>query len=829
MAATSNGVWQHDNPVNFSFPLLVVQITLVLVVTRTLAFIFKPMRQPRVIGEIIGGILLGPTALGRNNQYMAKIFPKQSITVLDTFANTGLLFFLFMVGLELDLKALRRVGSQAMSIAAAGMCLPFAVGAGVSVLIREKLSPDVKFAPFLVFLGVAMSITAFPVLARILAERKLLTTDVGQMAMSAAAVNDVSAWILLALAIALSGSGSGTVAIWVLLCGLAFVIFMFVVVKPFMTWVAHQSPENEPIKEIYVCITFALVMVAGFTTDAIGIHEIFGGFVMGLIIPKEGSFAPGLIEKIEDFVSVLLLPLYFASSGLKTNIATIHGGQAWGLLVLVICVACFGKIGGTVLVSQFYTNNLRKSITLGVLMNTKGLVELIVLNIGKDRGVLTDEVFAIMVLMAIFTTCITTPIVMAIYKPARNVVPYIRRQLYQDASPKEQLRILSCVNGIRNVPAMINLTETVRGQTKYKIRLYILHLMELSERSSAIVMVQRARRDGRPFWDESGAGRTDRIVVGFEAFEQLSKVTVRPMTAISEFDNMHEDICMTAEDKRAAIIILPFHKQVRLDGGFETGNSGFRTVNKKVLQYAPCSVGILVDRGLWGAAQIAPGKVDHNAVVLFFGGPDDREALAFGMRMSQHPGVKLQVIRFTGTDVEQGAESSVPAYIPRQPSGRGGAALSSRHYFTGPEAESDLERQRDEELLNSLRQSQNSEKLIAVNEVDITDLGEAIMEVSKEIEYDLVLVGRSSRPSPLLGALCHARKHPTHSELGPVGDILTSSSSHSSILVVQQYDATHKQQVPLSTQSSRLMEKDIGHSPSSPTVQPTNSPEDSVV
>jgi Kef-type K+ transport system membrane component KefB len=326
--------------------------------------------------------------LGRNPTYLAKIFPKQSITVLDTFANIGLLFFLFMVGLELDLRALRRVGSQAMSIAAAGMVLPFALGAGVSILIRNTLSPSVKFAPFLVFMGVAMSITAFPVLARILAERKLLTTDVGQMAMSAAAVNDVSAWILLALAVALSGTNtSGTVAIWVLLCGLAFVIVMFVVVKPFMTWVARQSPENEPIKEIYVAITFALVLVAGFTTDAIGIHLIFGGFVFGLVIPKEGTFAQGLIEKLEDFVSVLLLPLYFASSGLKTNVASIHGGKAWALLVLVIFVACFGKIVGTVFVSRFYTKSLRKSFTLGFLMNTKGLVELIVLNIGKDRGV----------------------------------------------------------------------------------------------------------------------------------------------------------------------------------------------------------------------------------------------------------------------------------------------------------------------------------------------------------------------------------------------------------------------------------------------------------
>ncbi|CAM6121388.1 unnamed protein product [Calypogeia fissa] len=795
MAATSNGVWQHNDPVNFAFPLLVIQIALVLVVTRTLAAIFKPLRQPRVVAEIIGGVLLGPTALGRNHQYITKIFPTDSITVLDTFANTGLVFFMFMVGLELDLKALRKVGSQALAIAGAGMCLPFAVGAGVSVLIRHIISPNVKFAPFLVFMGVAMAITAFPVLARILAERKLLTTNVGQMAMSAAAVNDVSAWILLALAIALSGSGSGTVVVWVLLCGLAFATFMFVVVKPFMTWVAHQAPENEPVQEIYVCITFALVLIAGFTTDAIGIHSIFGGFLLGLVIPKEGSFAQGIIEKIEDFVSVLLLPLYFASSGLKTNVATIQGAQSWGLLVLVICVACFGKIGGTVLVSQFYTKNFRESLVLGILMNTKGLVELIVLNIGHDRGVLTDEVFAIMVLMALVTTCMTTPILMALYKPARNNVPYTRRQLYQDVSPKEQLRIMTCVHGIMTVPAMINLTETMRGQTTRRMRLYILHLIELSDRPSAIRMVQRARRDGRPFWDENGTSRTDPIVVSYESYERLSKVTVRCMNArcISGFEDMHEDICITAADKRAAIIILPFHKPVKQDGSFETGNTGFRTVNRKVLQYAPCSVGILVDRGLWGPAQVAPRKVDHNAVVLFFGGPDDREAMALGVRMAEHPGVKLKVIQFTENDshLENGDSSIAPPFAQNS------AARSSRHF------DSQVEKQLDQELLDSIRQSKDGSKAITIQEVVATDLSESIIELFKETQCDLIIVGRSSRPSPLLASICYKRQ-PTYSELGLVGDILVFFSSPSSVLVVQQYDPSR-----IHRQASIHSEKDI--------------------
>ncbi|BBN08303.1 K+:H+ antiporter [Marchantia polymorpha subsp. ruderalis] len=823
MKAVSNGVWQKDNPIHFSFPLLVIQIILVICVTRSLAFVLKPLRQPRVIGEIIGGILLGPSALGRNKAYMTNLFPKESIAILETFANMGLLFFLFMVGLELDLKALRRVGSQSLAIAGVGMLLPFSLGVGVSFVLRATIAKGTDFAPFLVFMGVALSITAFPVLARILAERKLLTTDVGQMAMSAAAVNDVTAWILLALAVALSGTNtSPTIAIWVLLCGAAYVIFMFVVVKPVMNHIAHQSPDNEPIPEFIVCIVLALCLIAGFATDVIGIHSIFGAFVFGLIIPKEGTFATHIIEKLEDFVSILMLPLYFASSGLKTNIGTVKTAQSWGLLVLVITVACFGKVFGTFIVSQAYTRNVRKSLAIGVLMNTKGLVELIVLNIGKDRGVLNDEIFAIMVLMALVTTFMTTPLVMALYKPARNIVPYNRRKLANDRS-KENLRIMTCVHSIRNVPAMINLTETVRGADKRTLRLYMLHLMELSERSSAIMMVQRARRDGRPFWDDGGAARTDQIVVAYEAFGPLSKVTVRPMTAISRFDDMHEDICGTAEEKRAAIIIIPFHKHLRVDGALESSHPEYRTVNRRVLQHAPCSVAILIDRGVWGAAQIAPNNVDHRVAVLFFGGPDDREALALGLRMAEHPGVKLNVIRYTADldipDLPQGftTHTNSDGITIR----RSGA--SSSHYFASVEVDPLKERSMDEDAITEIRQMRKESRdnaavtsdNVTLEEVEITDFKDAVTEIGCSKIYHLFLVGRSRRPSPLLSALV-ARRHPEYSELGPVGDVLTSPTCLASVLVVQQYDP-NQTNVPFSTklvESSSKPEKSEKQDPS---------------
>lgn len=312
--------------------------------------------------------------------------------MLDTVANLGLLFYLFLVGLELDLKSLKKTGKKALSIAIAGISLPFSLGIGVSFILRKTISQGVSAGPFIVFMGVAMSITAFPVLARILVELKLLTTDVGKTAMSAAAVNDLAAWILLALAVALSGSGhSPLVSLWVFLCGFGFIILCALIVPPLFKWMAKQCPEGEPVDEVYVCATLGVVLASGFITDAIGIHALFGGFVVGVLIPKEGAFAEALVEKVEDLVTGLFLPLYFVSSGLKTNVASIHGVKSWVLLVLVVFTACLGKIFGTVAVSIACKIPFVEALTLGILMNTKGLVELIVLNIGKDRGVSSLE------------------------------------------------------------------------------------------------------------------------------------------------------------------------------------------------------------------------------------------------------------------------------------------------------------------------------------------------------------------------------------------------------------------------------------------------------
>ncbi|GAA5906149.1 uncharacterized protein JCM6883_005458 [Sporobolomyces salmoneus] len=408
------------SPIAFSssdpLALFIVQAFIIVAFSRILHVGLRYARQPRVISEIVAGILLGPTAFGRIPGFTTMIFPSASIPYLYLVANIGLTLFLFLIGMEIDLGLFRRNAKISTTISVASIAVPFALGAAVAVgVYRNFIDPSKSFGVFILFVGTAFSITAMPVLSRILLDEDLIQTSVGVIALSAGVGNDVVGWLLLALAITLSNAASGLIVLYTLLTCIAWVLFLWFVGRPLLKLLSRKtrsSGEWGPSQTMTVSVVFAVLASAWFT-DKLGIHAIFGAFLVGLIVPKD--IRSPLTEKIEDLVSVLFLPIYFALSGFKTDLALLNTGKMWAWTICVIVVAFFSKFAASGAVARVFGMTWRESGAVGSLMACKGLVEIIVLNIGLQAGVLNAEVFSIFVMMAVVSTLLTAPLTIAFY------------------------------------------------------------------------------------------------------------------------------------------------------------------------------------------------------------------------------------------------------------------------------------------------------------------------------------------------------------------------------------------------------------------------------
>ena len=391
--------------------ILLAQIVTIILVAKLFGWICKKIGQPTVIGEMIAGIVLGPSLIGMYfPEFSAMLFPKQSLGNLQFLSQIGLIFFMFIVGMELDLKVLKNKAHEAVVISHASIIIPFALGMGLAYFIYDSFAPaNVQFMSFGLFVGIAMSITAFPVLARIVQERGIHKTKLGTIVITCAAADDITAWCLLAAVIAIVKAGSVISSFYTILLAITYVILMIKVVRPFLKRVSDLHSTRENLSKPIVAIFFLTLIISSYATEAIGIHALFGAFMAGAIMPENTKFRSIFIEKVEDVALVLLLPLFFVFTGLRTEIGLLNDPHLWKITGLIILVAVVGKFVGSALAAKFIGQNWKDSLTIGALMNTRGLMELVVLNIGYDLGVLTPEIFAMMVIMALVTTFMTGP------------------------------------------------------------------------------------------------------------------------------------------------------------------------------------------------------------------------------------------------------------------------------------------------------------------------------------------------------------------------------------------------------------------------------------
>jgi Kef-type K+ transport system membrane component KefB len=418
IAVKETGKTQWENFIesmvhNLKHPLamLLAQIVTIIFAARLFGWICKKIGQPSVIGEIIAGIVLGPSLIGMYfPEFSAALFPTQSLGNLQFLSQVGLILFMFIIGMELDLNVLKNKAHEAVVISHASIILPFALGMGLAYFIYESFSlPGVQFLSFGLFCGIAMSITAFPVLARIVQERGIQKTKLGAIVITCAAADDITAWCILAAVIAIVKAGSFLSALYIIGLAAAYVLVMIKVVRPFLKRVGDLHATRENLSKPIVAIFFLTLIISAYATEVIGIHALFGAFMAGAIMPENTRFRSIFIEKVEDVSLVLLLPLFFVFTGLRTEIGLLNDPYLWKITGLIILVAVAGKFIGSTLAAKFVGQNWKDSLSIGALMNTRGLMELVVLNIGYDLGVLSPEVFAMMVIMALVTTFMTGP------------------------------------------------------------------------------------------------------------------------------------------------------------------------------------------------------------------------------------------------------------------------------------------------------------------------------------------------------------------------------------------------------------------------------------
>ena len=398
---------------NLKHPLaiLLLQIITIIIVARFFGWIFRKIGQPSVIGEIIAGIFLGPSLVGMYfPEYSHLLFPTESLGNLQFLSQIGLILFMFVVGMELDLKVLKNRANEAIVISHASIVIPFTLGIGLAYFVYDKFAPaGIPFLSFSLFMGIAMSITAFPVLARIVQERGIHKTKLGAIVITCAAADDITAWCILAAVIAIVKAGNFASSMYIISLALVYVLLMLFVVKPFLKKIGDLFATRENLSKPVVAIFLVTLIISSYLTEIIGIHALFGAFMTGAIMPDITKFRKIIIEKVEDVALILLLPLFFVFTGLRTEIGLINDSYLWQITGLIILVAVIGKFFGSALAAKFVGQNWRDSLTIGALMNTRGLMELIVLNIGLDLKVLTPEVFTMMVIMALVTTFMTGP------------------------------------------------------------------------------------------------------------------------------------------------------------------------------------------------------------------------------------------------------------------------------------------------------------------------------------------------------------------------------------------------------------------------------------
>ena len=753
----SRGIFFGDNPFNFTLPVLFIQTSLVSIFTSILQFLLKPLGETRFLPQILAGMILGPSVIGQSGLIKKWLFPPKTFYISETIAFFGSMMYLFLIAIKVDLGSFMRTGKKAWAIGIFSFLIPLLITTFSAFILRKILTQNEQtIHKSLISLAFLFSTGSFHTTTVHLADLKLLNSEMGRLATSASMVGgSISLFCVTTLATNKQASMHKDYYSninWTRLCFVAMIATIMCVLRPIMFWMIRQTPEGKPIKESYIISVFLMLLGLSLFSESIGEHFMVGPIIFGIAVPDGPPLGSALSERLDTMVSTVFLPFYYLYSGSRFNVF-LTNKRCFFVVQLIAIIAFFGKVLGAVLPTLYWSMPTTDVLSLGLLLSAQGMDHLLYFQTAEYLTIIDDESYGSAIIALLWLTGLTTPIVKFLYDPSKRYLSLNRRRTIEQAPKDIELRLMACIHTQENTPSIINLLEMSNPSLENPICFYVLHLIQLKGRIEPLFIDHQSTKKTNNV-SHSNSSYSQHIINAFRCYEQQkSKVVVKLFTSISPYETMHDDICMQVVDKRVCMLIVPFHRQWGPNGMTEPAHA-IRALNRHLLRTAPCSVGILIERGTLSMNNPLTNDVFYSVGIVFIEGEDDREALAYAMRMAYHPHVRITLIRLLEPQKKN------KKLINRDPDG---------------------------DLIHKFKVDCIQIKRHDYKEEIVRDSVEMI-NVLRLLEgcFDLILVGRRhDSESILFNGLSDWNEYP---ELGPIGDMLVASDStfDGSVLVVQQ-------------------------------------------
>lgn len=748
-----------ETPKESTFALVLLELSLILVITHTIHHLLKPFKIPKVIAEILGGLIMGPSCLCRSPRFAAWMFPGQSAYIFRNIGSFAFMYFCFVTGVKMDLLTIKRATKKQWYIALFGMVVPVIATGAVALSVRNSLEPEMKKISSIWGVSTALAITSFPVLYPIIRELNLLSSDIGRMALSTAVIGDVvGIYGIVAFEAAKQGEGRPLAPIGYLLSLIVVLITIFGGNRMLMFWIIKKTPEGKPVEQFYIVTILAGVIAWGFISDFLGIALANGPMWFGLAIPDGPPLGATLVQKSESFISDILMPFAYINMGLMTDVFAMS--QDWSKLqplFFIIMTGYLSKFLSTLFMTRFFEMPLRDGVTLSLIMSLRGQVEFLLFIHWLDFQMIGVPQFTMFVLFTTLITSIITPLISIFYNPNR---PYMinKRRNIQHTPPNTELQIVVCFVEEESVPSMTHLLEVFNPTVHSPFLVYSLHLRELIGRA-APMFIDHSEEENESDDKASDMDDNGTIHKAFQTIQETRRdvIKVHSFTSVAPKRSMYQDVCELALNKKACMIILPFNVSLGSVAGSDMVQNNAKSLNFTVLDHAPCSVAVLVDKGNFKPpinSRMSVANMQYHFAMLFLGGADAREALACADRMAGNPNVSLTVIRFLAHNGE---------------------------------GESEMEKKLDDGLVTAFWVKYEANEQVAYREVMVRNGEETVAAIrAMNSDYDLWIVGRKLGINPIL--IEGLSSWSESLELGVIGDYVASVDfrSSASVLVVQQ-------------------------------------------